>query len=152
MRTLVAVKDADSRFGKAKFVEAPAIFPNNDLKYDCNKRRGEVWAAQAEQALTYVIAKDTPTAEALRERPDLPACKFEWIQRHDRESGDLYGIVPLARGMPVTLTDHIDRSQEKQLLRGRVGKIHSWVVAEGEKSEFVDGVRILNQMPKVVLV
>ena len=151
-RALVAQQDSDSRFRRAAFVEAPAIFPNNDLKYDCNKRRAEVWAAKAEQALTYVVAKDTPTAEALRERPDLPARKFEWIQRHDRESGDLYGIVPLARGMPVALTDHIDRSPDKQLLRGKVAKIHSWVLAEGEKSEFVDGVRILHQLPKVVLV
>ena len=61
-------------------------------------------------------------------------------------------MVPLARGMPVALTDHIDRSPDKQLLRGRIGKVHSWVLAEGDESKFENGVRILNKLPKVVLV
>ena len=54
--------------------------------------------------------------------------------------------------MPVALTDHIDRSPDKQLLRGKVGTIHSWVMSEKETSVFHDGVRILKKMPKVVLV
>ena len=74
------------------------------------------------------------------------------MQRHDRESGDLYGLLPLARGLPVALTDHIDRSADKQLLRGRVGKVHSWVLGEGEDSQFVKGIRILKKLPKLVLV
>ena len=76
------------------------------------------------------------------------------MQRHDRESGDLYGMLPLVRGMPVALTDHIDRSREKNLLRGRRGYIHSWVLESGEakKSEFVQGRRVLQKHPKVVFV
>mgnify|MGYP001294319131 CR=1 FL=1 len=34
--------------------------------------------------------------------------------------------------MPVALTDHIDRSEDKYLLRGRVGTVHSWV-CDGEE-------------------
>eukprot|EP00971_Amphidinium_carterae_P063348 1253538-Amphidinium_carterae.1 len=33
-------------------------------------------------------------------------------------------MLPLAIGMPVALTDHLDRS-DKQLLRGRTGSVHS---------------------------
>ena len=70
----------------------------------------------------YVSAKDTPSTEALRERPDLPAQKLSWLQRHDRESGDLYGVLQLVKNMPVALTDHIDGSYDKQLLRGRISR------------------------------
>ena len=41
------------------------------------------------------------------------------------------GMLPLAVGMPVALTEHIDRS-EKQLLRGTRGIVHSWVWPEDE--------------------
>ena len=37
------------------------------------------------------------------------------------------GILPLAIGMRVALTEHVDRSEDKQLLRGTVGIVHSWV-------------------------
>ena len=104
------------------------------------------------QGITYCAAKDTPSLEALRERPDLPAQKLSWLQRHDRESGDLYGIVTLIKGMPVALTDHIDRSPQKQLLRGKVGTIHSWIVHESEDSKEENGKRILRKMPRVVFV
>ena len=83
--------------------------------------RAKLFSSNKHEALTYCIAKDTPSVEALRERPDLPSQKLSWIQRHDRESGDLHGIVMLAKGMPVALTDHIDRSPDKQLLRGKIG-------------------------------
>jgi hypothetical protein len=103
-------------------------------------------------AVTYCPAKDKPSVEALRERPDLPAQKLSWLQRHDRESGDLYGIVTLAKGMPVALTDHIDRSPDKQLLRGKIGEIHSWILNEKETSVYENGVRVLKKLPKVVMV
>ena len=51
-------------------------------------------------------------------------------------------MVPLVVGMPAAVTDHIDRNPEKQLLRGTVGQIHSWVEADEEDAEEVDGVRI----------
>jgi hypothetical protein len=88
----------------------------------------------------------------LRERPDLPAQKLSWLQRHDRESGDLYGVVTLIKGMPVALADHIDQNPEKQLLRGKVGTLQSWILGENETSAYSEGIRILSKMPKLVLV
>ncbi|CAE7640649.1 pfh1 [Symbiodinium microadriaticum] len=49
-------------------------------------------------------------------------------------------MLPLAIGMPVALTQHLDRSEDKLLLRGRVGRVHSWLWPEN------------NQQPKVVYV
>eukprot|EP00973_Karenia_brevis_P014621 1995651-Karenia_brevis.AAC.1 len=54
--------------------------------------------------------------------------------------------------MRVALTGHIDRSPDKQLLRGKVGTIHSWILHDGESSTFEDNVRILHKMPQAVLV
>ena len=53
-----------------------------------------------------------------------------WLQYHDRDTGNLLGTLPLALGLRVALTDHIDRSPDKQLLRGQVGVVHSWVWEE----------------------
>ena len=50
-----------------------------------------------------------------------------WLQYHDKDTGNLPGALPLAVGMPVRLTEHIDRSEDKHLLRGTIGIVHSWV-------------------------
>ncbi|CAK0792868.1 unnamed protein product, partial [Prorocentrum cordatum] len=91
---------------------------------------------------------------ALRERPDLPQQKMAWLQRHDKESGDLYGFLPIAEGMPVALTDHIDRSEDKNLLRGRVGRVQSWVCDGDGVDDRVTrgGETILKKTPKVIFV
>ena len=54
--------------------------------------------------------------------------------------------------MPVALTNHIDRSMDKQLLHGKVVHIHSWILHEQETSVYTDGVRILRKLPKVIIV
>ena len=58
--------------------------------------------------------------------------QLRWLQYHDKDTNNLLGTLPLAIGMPVALTEHIDRSEEKQLLRGKVGVVHSWVWPEGQ--------------------
>jgi hypothetical protein len=134
------------------FTRAPAIFPNNDIKYEVNKLRAEIFSAASNQALTWCPAKDKPNTRVLNEKPNITEEKVTWLQRHDRDCGDLYGMLPLAVGMPVALTDHVDRNPEKNLLRGRVGYIDSWVLADEESSCFEDGTRILQHMVKAVLV
>ena len=42
-------------------------------------------------------------------------------------------MLPLALGMRVALTDHVDRSTDKLLLRGCVGHVHSWVWGENDR-------------------
>ena len=63
----------------------------------------------------------------------MHAVDMRWLQEHDRHTGDLPGMLILAHGMPVALTDHIDRSPDKLLLRGRVGHVHSWIWAENDR-------------------
>ena len=59
-----------------------------------------------------------------------------WLQYHDRDTGDLCGMLPLAIGMKVALTQHMDRSQDKLLLKGTVGRVHSWVWPENDPRPF----------------
>ena len=68
---------------------------------------------------------------------------MSWLQRHHKESGNLYGILPLVHGTPVALTDHIDRNPQKHFLRGKIGHVHSWATDAAETSEFEHVVRIL---------
>ena len=41
-------------------------------------------------------------------------------------------MLPLAVGMRVVLADHLDRAEDKLLLRGSAGRIHSWVWKEND--------------------
>ena len=54
-----------------------------------------------------------------------------WLQYHDRDTGDLCGMLPLAVGMKVALTEHLDRP--KNLLKGSIGRIHSWVWQDNDR-------------------
>ena len=77
---------------------------------------------------------------------------MKWLQRHDRESGDLYGMLPLIIGAPYALTDHLDRNPEKQLLRGKIGYLQHWILDTRETSCVEDGYRVLTHLPVVVFI
>jgi hypothetical protein len=51
----------DTRHVGENFLTAPAIFPNNDIKYEANKTRAQIYAIQTKQAITWSVAKDVPT-------------------------------------------------------------------------------------------
>ena len=59
--------------------------------------------------------------------PEYARVSLRWLQYHDKDTKNLLGTLPLAIGMRVALTEHIDRSPDKQLLRGKTGIVHSWV-------------------------
>ena len=83
-------------------------------------------------------------------KPDILEEKVAWLQRHEKDCSGLYGMLLLVVGMPGALTDHVD--PQKNLLRGRIGYIDSWVVPDDDHSVFEDGVRILQHMVTMVLV
>ena len=96
--------------------------------------RAQSWASLPNTGITYLAAKDHPTLDALRARPDLPTKQLEWLKRHDRDSGDPYGVLPRMKGMPVAMADHFGRSIDKRILKGRVGHVHAWVLDKDETS------------------
>ena len=110
------------------------MFANNDARCHANKKRALGFAKRQAKACVLIPATDTPTPQALKLDPSLGARRIEWLKRNDAETGRLYGVLPLAVDMPVALADHLDRAPDKQLLRGTVGFVDSWVLHPDERS------------------
>ena len=146
-RTRKLVADpSDGRFGD-KFKTAIAIFATNDIKYHVNKARAVEWAKAHEQRIHIAVARDKASANVLVEKPDLQGEKVKWLTRHDKECGGLYGMLPLAIGMPVRATEHLDRA--RGILKGCKGTIVGW---SGEKSGTAGEIVLWNALPEVLYV
>ena len=76
------VAQSQDDFNEEKFLTAPAIFANNDVKYATNKNRAQKYANDKNMAVTFAPAKDTPSHDAMRERPGIAAEKINWLQWH----------------------------------------------------------------------
>ena len=145
-RELVARGSEDPRF-HAEFANAVSIFGTNDIKYHVNKVRAVQWATSRGKQLHLAVARDKASATVLQEKPDLAAEKLQWLQRHDKECGELYGMLPLCVGMPVRATDHLDR--KRGILKGCRGTVVGW----GPVSDLpADRVVVWNKLPEVVYV
>ena len=148
-RRLVAESSHDPRF-LGRFVLAPSIFATNVRKCHTNKIRAEAFARRTKRHLHYVVAQDCACAAVVREKPDLAEQKLLWLQRHDRECGELCGMLPLCDGMPVLLTDHLNRA--RGLLKGRRGFVTGWRHATDGAEPAGPGCTVWNQLPEVVYV
>ena len=116
------------------------------------KKRARKWAFQNNKQICWILAKDTPAHTHLQERPYTETDKKRWLQYHDKNCDKLHGMVPVAEGMPMMLVDHLDRSPNKQLLRGRVGYVHSWVLNDSETGYSANEQEAtLSHMPEVIL-
>ena len=69
---------------------------------------------------------------SLRTQECDKAARVRWLQYHDRDTENLSGMLPLAVGTRVVLADHLDRAEDKLLLRGSAGRVHSWVWKEND--------------------
>ena len=135
------------------FELVPAAVPNNDLRYEINKLRAQRFARHRNSQLLWCPAKDTATIDALREDPSLSWKKKEWLQRHDRQCGDLMGMLPLVRDMPLILMEHLDRSPEKRMMKGTKVLLHSVQLhPEDEKASRGKEVYVLQHLPVCVYV
>ena len=148
-RKLVATSPEDARFREEKFVEAVAIYANQDIRCRVGKQRAVQWAKDRGQQLLWVAARDRACHGAEQRRPYTVDGKIRWLGYHDKECASLPGWLPLAKGMPVALGGHLDRSS-KQLLRGRTATIHVWVLHEDEDVGDDDEVVLLH-LPRVIV-
>lgn len=96
----------------------PSAVPNNDLRYEINKLRAGFFVVKHNAQLLWCPAKDFVALDALREDPTLACKKKDWRSRHDRQCGDLLGMLPLVSGMRMLLTDHMDRDEGYLMLKG----------------------------------
>ena len=61
--------------------------------------------------------------EAL-DKAALDAKRRRWLEFHDQKTGGIMGLLPLIKGLPVRLTEHVSRN--KGLFKNTKCKIHSW--------------------------
>jgi hypothetical protein len=85
------------------------------------------------------------------EDKSLRSKKVTWLSKHDKQCGGLYGMLLLVRGMPVYLTNHVDRS-DKNLLHGRSGILLGWELAAKEPMPPRNKDHFLSYLPKCVYV
>ena len=116
------------------FCKATYVVANNDLKFEICKARAGDFARRSGQIIQWAqcvdIAKDPACKGKLEDLETKSAGgaaaeKAKWLTRHDRDCGNLYGLLPLVKGMEMMLTDHLDRS-DKALLRGMKCKVVGW--------------------------
>ena len=106
---------------EARFKSGITILSTNAPRYQINKDRAEEYSRLADEPLRWSYAVDMASSQVLQMEDFNKEAKIKWLQYHDRDTGDLPRVLPLAIGIPVALTEHIDRSS-KQLLRGTVGR------------------------------
>ena len=152
---VLATKDLKT----TKFNNAMYVVPNNDLKFEINKTRAMNYANVTKQYPMYCQCVDTARDGAcLQKLDDIEKRKgsgsavdekVQWMQRHDRECGNLYGVIPLTLGLKVVLTDHVNRKHK--LLRGSQGVIVGWSLHEDDASRKLGaGPVVLRHLPLAV--
>ena len=137
---------------RSPFSGAPALYSFNVPRYFSTNLRAREFAKQENVQMTWCYATDVPLHPGDRElKTDaLNEKRFAWLRRHDQDTGHIPSIYALAVGMPVRLTENVDRA--RQLFRGRKGFIHGWTLAPGCIPEEFDGEFILDRLPVVVYI
>eukprot|EP00434_Breviolum_minutum_P042312 symbB.v1.2.037656.t1/scaffold5622.1/size25200/1 len=80
-------------------------------------------------------AVDVASSEALQATDCDKEAKIRRVAAvpRSRYRGPICGMLPLAIGMKVALTQHLDRSTDKLLLKGTIGRVHSWQWNENDR-------------------
>ena len=132
------------------FSAAPALYTFNVPRYFATNLRAREFAKQKNVQLSWCYARDVPLHPGDRDLPreKLDTKLFSWLRRHDQETGHIPSIYPLAKGMPIRLTDNVDRS--RQLYRHRKGVIYGWTMAPGCTPQEIEGEFILDTLPLVI--
>ena len=143
------VNELPEEVRKKPFSDAPALYSFNVPRYFTMQLRAREFAKENNVQLCWCYARDVPLHPGDRDLPleALQAKLTKWLSRHDQETSHLTSILPLAVGMPIRLTENVDR--ERQMYRGRRGIIYGWTLATDCVPEEIDGGEFL--LPKLPL-
>ena len=78
-RKLVATSPEDVRFREKKFVEAGAVYANQDIRCHVGKQRAVQWAKERGEQLLWVAARDRPCHGGGQRRPYTVEDKIRWL-------------------------------------------------------------------------
>ena len=134
------------------FVSAPAIYNYNVPKYWAVHLRAREFAKQHNRQLSWAFARDIPLFQDDRALPaeQLHMKRCRWLERHDQQTSHLSSVFPCVYGLPVRLTDAIDR--DHGLYRGRRGRVVGWAPHPEEERTDVDGEWVLSHLPSAIYV
>ena len=140
----------NQEFHKEPYSSAPALYSFNVPRYFSTNLRAREFAKQNNVQLSWCYAKDIPLHPGDRElKHDALLSKlFAWLRKHDQQTSHLASIYALAVGLPIRLTESVDRS--RGLYRGRKGFIFGWTMAPGCIPEEIDGEFLLSHLPLVI--
>ena len=121
-------------------------------RYFTLQLRAREYAKQHNVQLSWCYARDVPLHPEDRDLPAdaLQAKLTAWLKRHDQETSHISSILPLAVGMPIRLTENVDR--DRQMYRGRRGTIHGWTMRADCVPEEVGGEYLLPSLPLVIYI
>ena len=146
-RHRVVPSDADPRFRQQPFDAAPYIHPNNLPKYVALQLRAVEYARQRQLCVNWVTAQDRPLHQddrALSEEA-LNKKRERWLGYHDQQTAGIMGLLPLVRGLPMRLTDSVNRGLG--LYKHRRCTLINWTLHPDEPSEVEGAERNLQQQP-----
>ena len=113
----------DRELQEEPFASAPAIYSYNLPKYYAMHLRAREFARVHRQKLSWIIARDVPlfSEDRALEPPKLRAKLCKWLLNHDQKTKHITSIMPLVKGLPVRLTESIER--QRGLFRNRCGSV-----------------------------
>ena len=134
------------------FASAPAIFSYNVPKYFAVHLRAEEFAKAHGRTIHWMVARDVPLFHEDRSLPleELNKKLAKWLQRHDQDTAHISSVLPLVEGLPVRLTETVDR--KRRLYKTRRGFIDRWVQHPHEAQEPIENGILLTHMPPVIYV
>ena len=151
-RRVLPIGSVEPTLHQEPFSSAPAIYNYNVPKYWAVHLRAREFAKQHNRQLTWAFARDVPLFQDDRSLPEdqLNSKRCRWLERHDQQTSHLSSVFPWVVGLPVRLTDSIDRG--RSLYRGRRGYILNWAERPDSERTDVDGEWVMNELPSVIYV
>ena len=151
-RSRVIMGESDPRCLQPPFDAAPYIHPYNLPKYFALQLRAVEFAKQRNLCVNWVVARDAPrhrddqalSTEALDQKRKV------WLTYHDQQTAGIMGLLPLIQGLPVRLTETINKGLK--LYKHRSGTVVGWTLHPDESSAVEGSERNLTHHPLCIYV
>ncbi|CAE7035450.1 esrp2 [Symbiodinium sp. CCMP2592] len=134
------------------FDTAPLLTSYNVPRFRAILLRAQQFADTHRRAVYWAAAHDRPLAAADLQLDEctLRQKRLRWLSRHDQETSHLASLLPLVEGLPVRLTEKVDK--KLRLFKGKRGHIVSWTLEEGTVATPCQGGFVLSKQPAGIYV
>ena len=151
------VEPHDPRILQEPFLSAPYVHRNNQPKYHAMLLRAVEHAkrgANGSQHVLWVRALDRPhNPKELASTPAKLKKKMDrYLQFHDQKTSGVPGLLPLYFKMKARVTEKIAKGNKLTILKHTSCIVVGWVLHEGDRKNEVGSERLLNYLPRIILV